>query len=1131
MEFSKAHVLGVGVLVVAGVAVGLYVMNQAGSETVEPGSFADVSEGLLVGAGSSAIDEPMEVRVEWADPSGEQAFDHLDASVEQVDRVAEITVEGTASNGSWVPARSELPFLIALPVPDGFDEEHLVGVQLQRTDVTFRDAVEDEVWTYKSGVFDPEEGLFLTNVPLLGTEGQPTRIGVVEHDTKETEVLEGAVEAARQTLSGQAEHAASAPADGAALAFASQGHPASGSGALLDARTLSFQFPSSASGADGFAFDCKPDSCPSARERAAQDALVGASDVFEDLAGTQGPLLPRTTYEIEGSSLEMENFEWDLEDASSNTECPGIGGLYTGSAFTCMDTGAWTRVDGTHVDPLDVTEIVTAHELFHAYQYKYGHSDGDGIVTEGTARLVQDWEAPLELSRIDWPPVVTESMLEEPPYRYEYFFHHLFQRHGLAIDDLGHLFERGLHLEHLDEFIQKRTSHQEEGLGGAYWEFAKDLAYENKAPRIGPPDFLGGGSECELFEQPDPLSDPDTEPRSSQRDPIEVDEHTIDVDPATLDVDVGDGGATVDASLEALASGVYELDFVPLAQGDDAFYLTVTLSPDEDDEMRLKLYNGEDEGTKECWEDDNEVGPGGSAGMEVWEGDEEAVLLVSNLEHDSAADYELVFQAFPMWPQTGHNAQNTYWIEQGGSDGGSGAQVQTMSADPPGTASFQQDERPGSLLWRSDASGGISRPTYAYGQVYTVYGQGAAEGILGGDPTGGGLEGMIIAHDAETGETVWEANDEGAEMNIGGGADPGRVSGGVTMDLTSLQHEAIVGSGHVYVPGGEAQPFYPPGQQPNRGPEPLASYGGVLAFDAEDGSLAWEAKPPHDAPHELTIIDQIVLDQDTLYIKGALGFHTQTGTGLEHKLWAMDAQTGGVRELWSAPYEQAEMVIEDDQAIVAGWGSPAEIVAIDLASGDEVWKHTDVFSPPPEDDEGERDTFTAGITDIVSDDGDVYVGTMIRDPDGLRGAVYAFDGTGANWRYGTDEMSPTPAVNEGKVYAMTGTFEVSDEDEQDPEEAFDQASILHAVDAARNETDWAVNASTTMTVAGGTIYVGKMAPIGDPFGASVAALDAATGQVKWVNEEDVNGPLAWTGAYVDDVLYVNTQANIVALNG
>lgn len=1118
----------------AGLAVGAYLWIDSMDEahTIEPGSFTEVDGGVLIGAEADAVEGPVEVQMAWADPSDEASFRYYEDQIDAVDRVVELSTQEIPEGHEWREASAGSTFVVALPVPEAFDEDRLAGVAYEHGDYIYGHfqhggATAEDSWTYLDGVYDPEERVFLVQVPSIGSEEAPVRFGVVEHAYKETEVVEGALDSTSGRLS-EEEPSAEQPQ---AASFSLSGH------AGAHDEGLSFQGVSTTD----ISLDCEMDDCDgdrvieghslAARRNAVRTALLQASDVYDGLQGNQGPDLQFI--------FETDELEWNLHgpnegsDDFSDERCAGggMGGWYDplwDSAQTCMNVGQVMKTDASIMDPLEYTRQSTAHELFHAYQNGYDSGPKDSLVTESTAMLAMDWEQPAALSEIWFPPQLTvpaEAEGTANEYRYEHLFAHFYDSHGFSFEQTGQLFQQGRNLDGADDFIRSATGL--DGFGEAYWMFAKDLAYEDKGPEVRPPDADEGS--CELFEGPEELPEIDvlTPPHPGD---LDVDDRSVKIDPETYRVDLGDGSDTIETSLEPLTSHVYELDYNPTAAVDQALWVRTSLEPPLGSSgdlpyVRMKLYDAEEEGTQECWDFDGEASIGGSAGIEVWQGDEEATLLVSNLEHDAAAEYRLTFEAFAMWTEIGNNGQKTYWIET--FDGS--REVTTMSGT---RAQFQQDEEPGSLKWSATSSGGISRPSYAFDQVYTVYGQGGYPDLASSVGPGSldAPEGKVIARDAETGEVVWEATDDGAGLDIGMGA-PGASKWNFG-DLSGYQHEAIAGYGNIYVLGTHIDYFYPPGAERPNGP-PTWSYMGVLAFDADDGSLAWDARPPDNPPHELNHVRQLALDDQTLYAKGMNAAYTQGGElDVTHKIWSVDPGSGDFQEVWSSPLTQSKMVMGDGQAIIAGWGSPATLTAVDLDTGEEAWTQTDVLDPPPQDEDGDRDVFTAAITDLAYEDGNVYVGTMIQDRENPRGAVYAFNQSERQWRYATDEMSPTPAVNDGTLYAMTGAFNVSDEEDPDsPEEAFNRSSILHAVDAARNETRWAVNASTTMTVTDERVYVGKDATPSDPSGASVAALDTATGEVVWVNEEDVQGPTAWTGAFVDGVLYVNTQANVVALHG
>lgn len=1162
----------------AGLAVGGYLWWDAGgglgsifgddAKTVEPGSFTHFEDGFMVGAEQHASADPLNVTVETADPEDDASLDYYGDAIQNVDRAWEIHTGDVKEGVDWRPARQGSTFVAALPVPDDFDEDHLAALRFEYSEHTIHalpiHGEPQDTWSYKQGHYHPGEDVFLVTLGSIGSPEYPTRLMVVEHAFKETQTVDGPIES---PWSGPRETGASTDSTEASVASFSPLEPARATfdplGEVVDADPT---------GAEGFQPICHASPCNMDREirgytietrlNALKQALQDAVETYEGLDGQTGPLLEQAAYDLNGDTVQAYEYNLhgpqdptisDPDSLISDFSHPSCAGELPNAWYSpsgpsvnlCLNTVSVLTPERTIINSLAALKSFAAHELHHAYQEAYTSETGDSAVFEGTARWAQDTASPTALSGWEFPPSMETSGAEpENEYKMEHLFFHLFSHEKLKFSQLGGLYQQGMGFEDLDSFIAGRTSH--DGLPDAYWAFTKDLLYEDRSPSVRAPGETPG--TCELYEMD--IADVPEEPGVHEPhvpEPIEVEERTVEIDTSGLVVNVGVNTNTIPKLQDGLSSDVYELDFDPGADPEQGVWVSVTLeSPDaaDDPEMRMKLYDAENEGTEECWDDDKEAELGESTGIEVWEGDEEATLLVSNLEHGRSAPYRLVFEAFPMWSQSGLNGQRTYYIETP-----QGTRELTTMSGP--TAEFQQDEEPGSLVWSVDAHGGISRPSYAFGNVYTVYGQ-------GGFPASFGMtdapEDRIEARDGETGELVWKTIDGGGKLDIGG-----TPLTGVLESFTDLQHEVIAGNGRVYVPGTHVGDFYPP-QDPQCREPVMGTVQGVLAFDADDGSLSWEGTTA-DPPHEKSSVQQIALDNGTLYAKGThtkfvkkdklTGERTSAQDSCEadrpyywdtvttQKLWRIPSDGGKFEEVWSAPYNRSEMVVADGQAIIAGWGwppseAPAAITAVDLDTGEPVWSHEDPFYPPPPIGENEdAENYTADVTQLAYDEGTVFVGTMIRTPDNLRGAVYAYDGSDRQWRYETDEMSPRPAVSHGTVYAMTGNINISDEEEdpQDPSDVVEQTSVLHAVDAAANETRWAVDASTTMTVTDDRIYVGKRAPIGDPMGSSVAALNRTTGQVVWVNEDDVNGPGAATGAFVDGVLYVNTGAELVALHG
>ena len=450
-----------------------------------PGEMTQFVGDLGIGTHPDALVEPFEVEIEWFDPTGDPKFPSAERGVNRVDRFVQIRAPDV--DEPWVDTPVDTGFIVVLPVPEEFDESRLYPLQYMYGDFVEFDAGHEEehnhdhgdapdVWAPISGVFDPKHRVFLVALPTMAGRDYPVRLGIVEHQTRATKKSQEVLDEIMEELFSGSESAAGAPAEG----------PDGNDIGVTDHRSLH---------SARFRVSCQVEDCASAADvvDTMDDALDEALAVYHEMNDSPQPRL-RTTL-LSRLNPFRSTYRYYVMDEHSDGLCDGFRGFYRRGqrlAVTCMNAAN---------EGLERVALTTAHELFHAMQYGYGHSGRDSFLLEGTARLAEDVSAPLEVSGTEDPPRLDVAFTDERPYRGEYFFRYLFSREGLGFERMGDLFAKGLHLEHLDEFLQRHTSFTE--LGDAYWAWAKDQAFEKSVP-LGPDRHgnpVPAGAVCELSDR------------------------------------------------------------------------------------------------------------------------------------------------------------------------------------------------------------------------------------------------------------------------------------------------------------------------------------------------------------------------------------------------------------------------------------------------------------------------------------------------------------------------------------------------------------------------------------------------------------------------------------------------------
>ncbi len=470
--------------------------SGAASETgvLHPGEFTNFEGGLMVGAHPHAIEEPLEVEVEWFDPAAYPEFAAKNDHFRAMERFIKITATNLDEEAPFAAARIGAAFIVAVPVPEHFDTGYLVPVGFDYGDFAMDHGDGDFIdkWLEISGVFDPDHRLFLADVPFIGGPAYPTRLGVVEHIALETEasgpILDWLI-AERFPEAEQVREPRDLPPWQIGL-NAAEGGPAKSVDVSFDVQCrLGF--------VDGppnqfLQYDtarCEEEAIIDVLEHIEAELLV-ANGAYRGLEGNPFPQLSIGNTEGHPQFPTAVTLKYQLNDEYSRWTCGrGIAGQFRpwGTAFTCLHAAG--DLEGGSYDDLDQAGRTTRHELFHAIQYDYYTLTPNFWVVEGTARLAedaQDEDIGLAIStHSSRHRKVDLSLLERSGpddtrrnrYEAEFFWFDLLKRSGLdELENLGLVFQEGVNTRNVHDFVVNHTEF--DSLGEAHWRWVRNAAFD-----------------------------------------------------------------------------------------------------------------------------------------------------------------------------------------------------------------------------------------------------------------------------------------------------------------------------------------------------------------------------------------------------------------------------------------------------------------------------------------------------------------------------------------------------------------------------------------------------------------------------------------------------------------------------
>jgi hypothetical protein len=504
------------------------------------------------------------------------------------------------TNGERVRTAPGEGFVVAVPVPDHLDENHLAPVVYTERAFTHDDV--EAGWIGNSGTYDDQQGFFVIDAPSIGNASHPTKVGVVEHDTWTTRTTGPILSEIITEHLPQADEIDPDPSPGGSDTRTSGFGLATASASSPDVAQLAHRSNHDAE----WNMICRLNSCNASNVTDYKQALEDSVEVYTDLNNDPRPSISTTT---------NSKFQPQTSTYKINVGTPPLG------SDNCSDPGAspaWYDYEwNTLIICPGAGASSAAHELFHSMQWNLAphYAAWDAEVAEGTAKLADNYEDPEEPGSIGLPDLT--QPLSRWSYDAAHFYSHLIQDTSITFEDLGDLFDQGgigkaggILFEGLETWVDDKLSGD---LSDAYWSFAKDLAYENDVPVADEDCRVDGDYGADAIKQTVRVNASD-----DTADVPEDDEFSVRL--------YGLESTVVNLSLEAE-------DYEP-------YRLTVEETRN-DTNTRLKLYDDEAREFEPtgCRSEDLESAPTGAVELEVYERFKNASVLFSDVG-TMDADYD-----------------------------------------------------------------------------------------------------------------------------------------------------------------------------------------------------------------------------------------------------------------------------------------------------------------------------------------------------------------------------------------------------------------------------------------------------------------------------------------------------------
>ncbi len=489
--------------------------SDPNTAVLNPGTCTGVNNLLICMHPRSGLEE-LTVEVEWFDPVGRE-YPHLPFNIDEENGFAEITAKGLEGPFHGPP---DAGFIVGIPVPEYLDHEQISGMIYSYGELV-SGVGNDDFWDYLDHTFDPDYRMLLNYLPVLGGPDYPARIGIVEHESIETDHIEPTldyiVEEYYPGYYDRDHHDNNHNNDLNNSANDNQGYGRGGlqplsHGDEFDVRCQMggpYNMLTDNNCGDPDIIELRSDM---------EDVLESNLLVYHhNLLGNATPRL--STRRIWHSST----YNYRLYDSGSKSACDtedGVRGRYnpfTRRAFTCLENALGEPGDSRYPDETAVMNT-TRHELFHAFQYDYfsktsSHWKYHAWITEGTARL-SDSNPPDHHPRAGLRPVdiplthdgsnPTDDSDQDDfwgiqPYNAAYFWYDVLERLNAHKEDfgfnytgielLGRLFNEGSRTSGARDFIKDFSPFADSpysSLRDAHWKWARSAAFKADVnPQVG----------------------------------------------------------------------------------------------------------------------------------------------------------------------------------------------------------------------------------------------------------------------------------------------------------------------------------------------------------------------------------------------------------------------------------------------------------------------------------------------------------------------------------------------------------------------------------------------------------------------------------------------------------------------
>ena len=432
-------------------------LDTDASVMLSPGVLSSVDDKIMLGAHPQALEASQALLVRRLDPPDELLTRDRRLPLRPIGDMLELVATDLEKDTDLLLGRGRAAFILAIPVPDDVDTDRLVPMMKGWGAFAMQHEMDPsefpDIWMPINGVYDPDQRLYLVDLPTIGNQTFPTQLVLVEHPWMKTESIQPILEWLEKEYLPMA---AEARPDQRLPTWKTgpNWEPARSAAEPFDVRCELLQGDPSACLIDANIFDLFSAMGP--------HLAAGKSEFENQMVGSPTPRL---------KTNDQDQYIYYLSDQTSRSTCSKYRGYYNGvtkNAWTCVEVLALDQDDGTG------GLATTRHELFHTIQFDYG-SVFRRWVTEGTASLVQ--HPVLSIHRAERPvDVALQSTGNSYAYQAEHFWFDLLLRSELAnVRGVSRILREGLTTSAAKSFIENRTPF--ETLGEAHWHWAANALF------------------------------------------------------------------------------------------------------------------------------------------------------------------------------------------------------------------------------------------------------------------------------------------------------------------------------------------------------------------------------------------------------------------------------------------------------------------------------------------------------------------------------------------------------------------------------------------------------------------------------------------------------------------------------